>query len=93
MAGLPPHRLNRPIARLPEEHPISNRLRALLTPTPNRLAISTGLFFGNLTTEVCGLFALRLPGDDTHLRTASPAIHFALFSPIKIPGAVICTSS
>jgi len=87
LAGLPPHRLNRSTARLPDEHPISNRLRAVLTPTPNPLAISMGLFFGILTTEVCGLFfALRLPGDDTHLRTSSPAIHFALFSPAKFLG-------
>jgi hypothetical protein len=33
-----------------------------LTPTADRLAISTGLFFAILTIEACGLFALRLPG-------------------------------
>ena len=62
MAGLAPHRLNGSTARLPDEHPISNRLRALLTPTPDGLAISTGLFFAILTIEACGLFAMRLPG-------------------------------
>jgi hypothetical protein len=57
-----PHRSNSSTSRLPDEHRISNRLRALLIPTPDRFAIATGLFFAILTIEACGLFALRLPG-------------------------------
>jgi len=62
LLGLAPHRSTSSTARLPAEHPISNRLRALLTPAPDRLAISTGLFFAILTIEACALFVLRLPG-------------------------------